>query len=129
MSHMHHIFVYFWCLSLEVNSRSSLNERHFHFLATFMAVAHCTQRSGRVKLIIWSYWFPHLPWEILNAPHPPLTHTLHMGGYTGYTSYLKHFEVAASKFNLEHPLTSMASKMTLPNILKEASNQCICSKD
>ena len=38
-------------------------------------------------------------------------------------------EVATSKFNLERHLTSMASQTALPNILKEASNQCICSKD
>ena len=42
---------------------------------------------------------------------------------------LKNFEVAASKFNLEHFLTLMASKTALLNILKVASNQCICSKD
>ena len=46
-----------------------------------------------------------------------------------HQSYLKGFEVAASKFNLKCPLTSMASKTALPNILMVASNQCICSKD
>ena len=39
------------------------------------------------------------------------------------------FEVAASKFNIDCSLTSMASKMALPYISKIASNQCICSKD
>jgi hypothetical protein len=48
---------------------------------------------------------------------------------TNFQSYLKNFEVTVSIFNLEHPLTSMASKTALPNILKVASNQCICSKD
>ena len=35
----------------------------------------------------------------------------------------------ASKFNIDCPLTSMASKTALPYISKIASNQCICSKD
>jgi hypothetical protein len=42
---------------------------------------------------------------------------------------LPNFEVAASKFNIDRPLTSMASKTACTNILKMASNQCICSKD
>ena len=33
---------YCWHKSQEVTSPSSLNERHFHFLATFMALTHCT---------------------------------------------------------------------------------------
>ena len=39
------------------------------------------------------------------------------------------FSELAKKINLKHPLTSMVSKMALPNILKIASNQCISSKD
>ena len=36
----------------------------------------------------------------------------------GLPYYFEEFEVAALKFNLEHLLTSMASKTSLPNILK-----------
>ena len=49
-------------------------------------------------------------------------------GRQTFLSFLNNFEVAASKFNLECPLTSMASKTSLSNILKEASNQCILPK-
>jgi hypothetical protein len=41
----------------------------------------------------------------------------------------RNFEVAASKFNIDQSLTSMASKTALPYISKMASNQCIYSKD
>jgi hypothetical protein len=41
-----------------------------------------------------------------------------------FRSYLKNFEVAASKFNLEHPLTSMASKTALLNMLKVVGRDC-----
>jgi hypothetical protein len=34
-----------------------------------------------------------------------------------------------AKLNIEHPLTSMASRTALPNILKIAPNCCIFSKD
>ena len=44
-------------------------------------------------------------------------------------NWLQNFEVAASKFNIDHPLTSMASKTALPYISKIVSNQLICSKD
>jgi hypothetical protein len=37
-------------------------------------------------------------------------------------------EAAASKFNINCPLTSMASKTASPNVLKLASIQCISSK-
>ena len=46
-----------------------------------------------------------------------------------FQNWLQNFEVAASKFNCNCPLTSMASEMALPYISKIASNQCICSKD
>ena len=29
---------------------------------------YSAQRSGRVKLIIWSYWFSHIPWVISECP-------------------------------------------------------------
>ena len=41
----------------------------------------------------------------------------------------KNFEVETSKFNLKRPLTSMTSKMALPNVLKIVSNQYISSND
>ena len=41
----------------------------------------------------------------------------------------QHFEVATSKLNIDHPLTSMPSKTAQQNISKIASNECICSKD
>ena len=49
--------------------------------------------------------------------------------FTAKLSELKIFEMAASYFNREHPLTSRASKTALQNILKVASNQCSFSKD
>ena len=39
------------------------------------------------------------------------------------------FRGRASKFNIDRPLTSMASETALPYILEIASNQCIYSKD
>ena len=42
--------------------------------------------------------------------------------------WLQNFEVTASKFNIDCPLTSMTSNTAALNILKLASNHCISSK-
>jgi hypothetical protein len=42
---------------------------------------------------------------------------------------LQNLEVAVSKFNLDRPLTSMASKTAHTNILKIASNHSKSSKN
>ena len=42
------------------------------------------------------------------------------GWQPNFQSYLKNIEVAASKFNIERPLPSMASQTALPNILKRS---------
>ena len=52
-----------------------------------------------------------------------------VGSQTFRKKLLQNFEVAASKFNIDHPLTSMVSKTALPNISKIASKKCIFSKD
>ena len=54
---------------------------------------------------------------------------LFRGWQPNFQKWLPNFEVAASKFNIDRPLTSMASKTARANILKIASNHCICSKD
>ena len=51
------------------------------------------------------------------------------GWQPNFQKWSQNFEVAASKFNIDRPLTSMASKTALQNISKIASNQCICFKD
>ena len=51
------------------------------------------------------------------------------GWHPNFQKWLQNFELTVSKFNIDHPLTSMASKTALPYISKIASNQCICSKD
>ena len=45
-----------------------------------------------------------------------------------FKKWLQNFEVTASKFDIDIPLTSIVSKMATPNILKIDSNQCISSK-
>ena len=45
-----------------------------------------------------------------------------------FQKWSQNFKVAASKFNIDHPLTSTTSKTALPNILKIASKNCIFSK-
>jgi hypothetical protein len=54
---------------------------------------------------------------------------LFQGWQPNFQKRLPNFEFAASKFNINCPLTSLASKMTHTNILKIFSNQCIYSKD
>ena len=54
---------------------------------------------------------------------------LFRGWQPNFQKWLQNFKVAASKFNINCSLTSMASKMAFPYISKIASNQCICSKD
>jgi hypothetical protein len=54
---------------------------------------------------------------------------LFWGWPPNFHKWLQNLEVAASKFNIDCPLTSMASKTARANILKIASNQCKFSKD
>ena len=45
-----------------------------------------------------------------------------------FLKWLRNFKVVTSKFKVERPLTSMASKTAWPKFLKIASNQCKSSK-
>ena len=53
---------------------------------------------------------------------------LFWGWQPNFQKWLQNFEVAAGKFNLDRPLTSIASKMAHANILKIASNHSKSSK-
>ena len=53
---------------------------------------------------------------------------LFRGWQPNFQKLLQNFEVVTSKLNIEHPLTSMASKTAGPKFLKIASNQCKYSK-
>ena len=54
---------------------------------------------------------------------------LFQGWHPNCQKWWKNFKVDALKFNIDCPLTSIASKMALSYISKIASNRWICSKD
>ena len=56
------------------------------------------------------------------GPFVVQTYLLFQCWQPNFQKWLQNFKVAASKFNLDRPLTSMASKMARTNILKIASN-------
>ena len=58
-----------------------------------------------------------------------LPYPFEVGRQTFRNAMIPNFQVTTSKFKIEHPLTSMASKTALPNIIKMVSNCHIFSKD
>ena len=90
---------------------------------------HC-----RVKLIIWSYWYSHIPWVISECPAPSvdsntahgwLQRRLNTGHLTLFCQFLpyfkdKSFPAALGEANrlregLGQPKTSSRSLMTIPS--------------
>ena len=103
----------------EIFSRAGSKVLNYLTLISFFRITYKSKSlRNNKKSELWN----HLSYRGL--PYP-----FEVGRQTFRNAMIPNFQVTTSKFKIEHPLTSMASKTALPNIIKMVSNCHIFSKD